>query len=208
VKKSPDPRVVSWTLTGFVVGVLLTLVATGTLNHSSQAPPPPATLLPAKPVADALLYRNVQRIVIRQLGQAYPNVKLHRLIQLRLDPASPSLDPETRSTVPVPAHARSVFVEFRLYDHPLGKSWRLRSAKADVFSLLKALYTSRLPIYDVWLVGVFPLQNGKVVQDARALVAFIDHPTADRIPWRRWGRDNEARVWSLLDYKHLDSRFA
>jgi hypothetical protein len=206
VKKSPDPRKVSWALTGFVVGVLLTLVATGTLNHSSPAATAPATLPPTRPVGDAQLYQNVRRIVIRQLGQAYPNVKLHRLIQLRLDPVSSALDPEARSGVA--SHSRSVFIEFRLYDHPLGKSWRLRSAKADVFSVLKALYTSRLPIYDVELIGVFPLLNGKVLQDSRALVAFIDHPTADRIPWRRWGRDNEARLWTLLDSKHLDPRFA
>ncbi len=206
MKKFPDPRIVSWTLTGFVVGVLLTLVASGTINHSSQAPLARATLPPATPLGDAQLYQNVQRIVIRELGQAYPNVKLHRLIQLRLDPVSSALDPETRAGVST--HARSVFIEFRLYDHPLGKSWRLRSAKADVFSLLKALYTSRMPIYDVELVGIFPLRAGKVVRDSRALVAFIDHPTANRIPWRHWGRDSEGRLWALLDYKHLDARFA
>jgi hypothetical protein len=206
VKISPDPRIVSWTLSGFVVGILLTLLATGTLHHDSPATSAQATLLPAKPVGQAQLYQNVLRVVNRQLGQAYPNVKLRRLIQLRLDPVSAALDPEGRADVP--PHARSVFIEFRLYDHPLGKAWRLRSAKADVFSLLKALYTSRLPVYDVELVGVFPLRSGRTVQDARALVAFIDHPTADRIPWRRWGRDNEARLWSLLDYKHLDARFA
>jgi hypothetical protein len=197
---------VSWALTGFVVGVLLTLIATGTLNHNSQPSTPLATLPPAKAVGDAVLYQSVRRVVIRQLGQEYPNVKLHRLIQLRLDPVSSPLDPEARGSVP--SNSRSVFIEFRLYDHPLGKSWRLRSAKADVFSVLKALYTSRLPIYGVELVGIFPLRNGNVVQDSRALVAFIDHPTANRIPWRRWGRDNEGRLWSLLDYKHLDPRFA
>lgn len=205
MKKFPDPRIVSWALTGFVVGVLLTLVASGTINHSSQDPTVHATLPPAKPLGDAQLFQNVRRVVNRQLGQAYPNVKLHRLVQLRLDPVSAALDPEARNGIS--SHARSVFIEFRLYDHPLGKSWRLRSAKADVFSLLKALYTSRLPIYDVELVGVFPLREGKVMRDSRALVAFIDHPTANRIPWRRWGRDNESRLWALLDYKHLDARF-
>ena len=195
----------SWALTGFVMGVLLTLVATGTVNHAAGSPPVHATLPPARPVSDASLYVSVRKLVNRELGQAYPNVKLNRLIQLRLDPVNSALDPESRLQVPV--HARSVFIEFRLYDHPLGRSWRLRSAKADVFSLLKALYTSTLPVYDVELVGVFPLRNGKSVQDARALVAFIDHPTANRIPWRRWGRENEARLWALLDYKHLDARF-
>jgi hypothetical protein len=175
------------------------------MNRNSQASTPLATLPPAKPVGDALLYQSVRRVVIRQLGEAYPNVKLRRLIQLRLDPISSALDPEARASVP--PNSRSVFIEFRLYDHPLGKSWRLRSAKADVFSVLKALYTSRLPIYDVELVGIFPLRNGKVVEDSRALVAFIDHPTANRIPWRRWGRDNEGSLWALLDYKHLDPRF-
>lgn len=206
MKFSPDPRIVAWALSGFVVGVLLTLVATGTVNHSTGTATPQATLPPPKPVGDALLYRSVRRVVIKQLGQAYPNVKQPRLIQLRLDPVISALDPV--SPVTIPARFRSVFIEFRLYDHPLGKSWRLRSAKADVFSLLKALYTSNFPIYDVELVGVFPLRNGKVLQDTRALVAFIDHPTANRIPWKRWGRDNEARLWALLDYKHLDSRFA
>ena len=195
----------SWALTGFVVGVLLTLVATGTVNHASTTQPIHATLPPARQVSGATLYGGVRKLVIRELGQAYPNVKLNRLIQLRLDPVSSALDPESR--MQVPPHSRSVFIEFRLYDHPLGRSWRLRSAKADVFSLLKALYTSTLPIYDVELVGIFPLRTGKAVQEARALVAFIDHPTANRIPWRRWGRDNEARLWALLDYKHLDSRF-
>jgi hypothetical protein len=206
VKKSPDPRIVSWALSGFVVGVLLTLLATGTVHHGSQAATAQATLPPAKRVGQAQLYQNVLRVVNHQLGQAYPNVKLHRLIQLRLDPVSAALDPGGRTDIP--PHARSIFVEFRLYDHPLGRAWRLRSAKADVFSLLKALYTSRLPVYDVELVGVFPLRSGRAVHDGRALVAFIDHPTADRIPWHRWGRDNEGRLWSLLDYKHLDSRFA
>lgn len=189
-----------------MVGVLLTLVASGTINRSSQGPVARATLPPATPLGDAQLYQSVQKLVIRELGQAYPNVKLHRLIQLRLDPVSSALDPEARTGIS--SHARSVFIEFRLYDHPLGKAWRLRSAKADVFSLLKALYTSRLPIYDVELVGIFPLKEGKITRDSRALVAFIDHPTANRIPWRRWGRDNEERLWALLDYKHLDGRFA
>ncbi|HEX6508875.1 MAG TPA: hypothetical protein VF221_14705 [Chloroflexota bacterium] len=142
---------------------------------------------------------------MRELGQ-YPNVKVPRLVQLRLDPVAPYI-PEYQATR-LPKKLRSVFIEFRLYDHPLGKSWRLRSAKADVFTLLKALYTSRLPVYGVELVGIFPLPSGNTRKDTRALVAFIDHPTAARIPWRRWGRDEETRVWSLLDFKHVDPRFA
>ncbi len=133
-------------------------------------------------------------------------MKQQRLVELRLDPVDLALD--SRAQASLPSGSRSVFIEFRLYDHPLGRAWRLRSAKADVFSLLKALYTSRLPVYDVELVGLFPLRSGKTLVDSRALVAFIDHPTADRIPWKKWGRDNEGRLWSMLDYRHLDARFA
>jgi hypothetical protein len=206
MKRTPDPRIVSWTLTGFVVGVILTLIGTGALSHGSSNANAVATLPPARPVAQSQLYSSVYRIVQRQLGTAYPNVKVHRLVELRLDPVNLAL--YSANPKSVPKNSRSVFIEFRLYDHPLGKAWRLRSAKADVFSLLKSLYTSRLPIYDVQLVGLFPLKSGKTVVDSRALEAFIDHPTAAKIPWKKWGRDNEERLWTLLDYRHLDPRFA
>ncbi len=44
--KTPDPRIVSWTLTGFVVGVILTLLATGALTHGTSSANAVATLPP------------------------------------------------------------------------------------------------------------------------------------------------------------------
>jgi hypothetical protein len=73
---------------------------------------------------------------------------------------------------------------------------------------MKALYTSSLPIYDVRMVGRFPLPSGKKVVEQQALVAFIDHKRADSIPWRRWTRKQEGQLWSVLNYKRVDPRFA
>jgi hypothetical protein len=204
--KTPDPRIVSWALSGFIVGVLVTLLATGTLARSSQTASPPATLPPASPVGNALLYQNVKKIAVRVLGPASTDVHETRLVTLRVDPLAPYAAEFQNEGLP--RNMRSVFIEFRLYDHPLGKAWRLRAAKADVFGLLKALYTSRLPIYDVELAGDFPVISGKKLVETRVMLVFMGYHTAGLVPWKRWGRDNEGRVWNMLDFKHVDSRFA
>jgi hypothetical protein len=36
----------------------------------------------------------------------------------------------------------------------------------------------------------------------------MNHPTAERIPWKRWGRDHESQLWAMLDYKVVDRRFS
>lgn len=93
---------------------------------------------------------------------------------------------------------------FRLNDHPLGRSWRLREAKADVFALLKSIYTSGLPVYNTELVGQFAPAGHK---SYTAVVAYLTYQTATRLPWKRWGRTSEGRLWNLLDYRDVSARF-
>jgi hypothetical protein len=187
-----------------VVGVFVTLLATGIFTHASHSG---GTATPAptpKPVADAALHAQIQRIVSRQLGKFTDNRQL-RLVSLRLLRVR-SLEALTDS-VGV-ARYRSVYLEFRLNDNPLGPTWRLRTAKADIFDVLKALYSSGLPVYDTLLIGMYPLKRANQTKDTQAVVAYETHDDANRIPWKQWGRENEGTVWNDLSYKSVDPRFA
>jgi hypothetical protein len=57
-------------------------------------------------------------------------------------------------------------------------------------------------------LSVFPLQEGKTLKVENALIVWMSHKTAERIPWKRWGRESEGRLWSALTYHFLDTRFA
>jgi hypothetical protein len=163
-------------------------------------------------VSDNLLDTKLRRIVVRQLGAftapsaADPNGK-PRLEWLKPFPAGPFVpSPDTSQRM---QRYRSVWIQFRLNNHPLGKSWRLKAAKADVFTVLKALYTSQLPIYDVWMVGKFPLGPKNTGAEGTALFVYIDHRTAERIPWKHWARGtDEGRLWASLTTAYVDPRFA
>jgi len=144
------------------------------------------------------------KIITRQLGPADPVPAKTRLLKLSLTSIVSSQQPEGPSITL--RHYRSVSIVFRCNDHPFGRAWRLRAAKSDVFLVLKGLYTSGLPVYDVEMVGLFPLRPGK--SDQRAVTVYIDHDTAASIPWKSWGRDHEAALWSRLTYAHVDARFA
>lgn len=160
--------------------------------------------MPVKRVADPIIYLSVQRIVDRQLGPSTVQ-RQSRLEKLRLLHVRPveALSTQLRGL----SKYRSVFIRFRLNDNPLGPAWRLRTAKSDVFALLKALYTSGLPIYDTLLVGTFPLTAGKVTRETQAMTAYETYDAARLIPWKRWGRENEALLWSELSNKTVDPRF-
>jgi len=189
-----------------VIGVLVTLVATGVWGSgSSSTATPPATLPVPTEVAATSLYRAVSKIALHELGPADPGQKGSRLVYLHLFPAQSVLI-RTGATPDLQEY-RSPYLEFNLYDNPLGKAWRLRTAESDVFRLLRALYTSGLPIYNVQLVGWFPVSNGKTVKNSKVLVALMDYFTAESIPWKRWGREHEAQVWKMLTYKSVDPRF-
>lgn len=205
MKAFPSPPVVSAAISGFVVGVILTLLLTGALSHRGQATAARATLPPAQTVSLATFRARATRIVLRQLGP-YPDRRRSRLVSLRVTPlaqrllsAQPGAQLQTY---------RSLSISFRLYDNPLGRAWRLRSAKSDVFFLLKALYTSRLPIYNIRLVGTFPLKSGSTNRERPALTAYMNFADAQRVPWKRWGRDHESDLWNNLTSKHVDSWFA
>jgi hypothetical protein len=206
VRSFPSPPVVAAAFSGFVVGVLVTLIATGTVGGGSASPSTPSTLPLATPVADAQMYDRVRKLVVRQLGLSYPTGKVPRLQRLTLVPAGPYRHglgvPDSQATF------RSVYIEFRLNDHPLGRTWRLRTAKADIFAVFKALYTSLLPIYNVEMDGSFTVRDRGAQVSRNVLVARINHHTADGIPWKRWGRDNEARLWTMLSIHYVDPRFA
>lgn len=201
----PAPPTVAAALSGFVVGVIVTLIITGTVATGGSSTPVHVTLPPSTPVADSVMYAKVRRILVRELGAGYPNAKQPRLESLSLVPVAPPVGaPGSQERL---LDYRSIFVRFRLNDHPLGRVWRLKTAKADVFLVLKALYTSQLAVYNVQLDGSFPL-GGNTRHGHPAMVACIDHHTASRIPWKRWGRENEDRVWLLLTCRYVDPRFA
>jgi hypothetical protein len=212
VIRPPDPRLVSFSLSGFIVGVIVTLLATGTFFRASKdntaAPPTPATSLPTPPgtVQPSAMEVRIRAIVLRQLGPGISGQKTGRLVSLQLQPVE--LVPSRFLPTRLDPRYRSVVVVFRLLDHPLGKVWRLRGAKADVFGLMKALYTSGLAIYNVDLLGQFPLPQGKVVRDTRAIDAYMSHDQAEHIPWKRWDRTHEGQCWSLLSYKYVAPGFA
>jgi len=149
----------------------------------------------------------IQRIVDRQLGPgAYPAPRKSRLDYVQLTPAVS--EPVAKSGPQLLPAYQSVYIVFRLNDNPLGRVWRLRAAKFDVFTVLKALYTSQLPVYDVEMDGNYPISRRKPVCEGHALVAIMDHSTAELIPWKRWGRDQEARLWSSLSYTCVSPQFA
>lgn len=202
----PPAPVVSAALSGFVCGVLLTLLATGNIFHVSGASTPKPTAEPTKFLSDKDLKANIQREVSRALGPLPSDPKKSRLLDVQLYPVTPAevgADGVTRYT-----GYRSVSLVFRLNNHPFGKSWRLRAAQADVYSILRAIYTSETAVYDVQLTGRFPLDSKHPLVLTSALRAYMAYETASLIPWRHWGRDDEGRVWRLLTSRWVDPRFA
>lgn len=151
----------------------------------------------------------IEKVVARVLGPGgYPPQARSRLISVNLLPAVPDLGPPTYIGEERLRRFRSVLITFRLNNHPLGPSWRLKAAQADVFGVMKTLYTSQLPVYDVHMVGDFPLKQGNSVKSQPAVVVDMDYFTASRIPWKRWGREAEGRLWSTLARHYVDPRFA
>lgn len=199
--------VVASGLSGLVIGVLLTLGVTRAMlpNTTKSLPtvaaPTPVVSRPRH--LDAVIWR----LVVARLGPAVPNPKISRLVNIFPLPAD---------AVPGPVHVtrprrpsyKSLDIIFRLNDHPLGKSWRLRAAKGDVFRVLKGLYTSGLPIADVRMDGEFPLGTGGARRESTAVVIYMSRATAAHIAWKRIDRSSESQVWKALNYARVDPRFA
>ncbi|HZU13178.1 MAG TPA: hypothetical protein VFB58_10100 [Chloroflexota bacterium] len=208
----PPAPVVAAALSGFVVGVFLTLLATGALQrHVASGPtvvtPPPATIVP-----DRVLQARVTRIVAQQLGPMPTDPKRSRLLSIALAPPDAGKGPLTSTQVL--ASYRSVTIIFQLNDHPFGGIWRLRAARGDVFAVMKALYTSQLPVYDVTMEGCFPLPARDGTRCASgppalrvSVVASLAHETAELIPWKKWNRADETRLWALLTYRTVNPHF-
>jgi hypothetical protein len=205
-QRLPPAPVIAATFSGFILGIMFTLLLTGTVFRASNGPPAtttPSTVIPRNLIsAPTGMYDKVRRMLVRQLGPAYPDTRVQRLVQLDL---LPSESDQANSQ-----GYRSLLVIFRLNDHPLGKVWRLRAAEADIFEVMKALYTSQLPIYSVRMEGLFPLQVNNHTQLVRALRAFMTHKAAARIQWDHWdrNRDTEARLWKLMTQKFVAKGFA
>lgn len=202
----PSPPVLSAALSGFVVGVFVTLIATGVVGNGSDSAAPVPTVAPPKAVSDPQLYQQVKKIVVNKLGPSQSDPRQARFISLELLPQTPAGLPPILPQDAADLH--TVSVQFHLYDNPLGRSWRLRSAEADVFAIMKALYTSSLPIADVRLSGIFPMTSERKTKDQIALIAFLNRDRADKIPWKRWTRRQEITLWNALTYHWVDSRFA
>ncbi|MGI8968496.1 MAG: hypothetical protein ACR2GA_05255 [Chloroflexota bacterium] len=198
----PSPPVVTAATAGFVAGVLVALVATGVVTRSSHSSAAPLPTPP--PVRSSVLTDRVRHIVTRELGPL-TNQRLPRLVSLQLTPA---LIQHSRLPAVVSDRYQSVRVIFRLNNHPLGPSWRLKAAKADVFGVMDALYSSNLPIYNIELIGRFAVPKGKQTYETRVMVAIMSYRNSTRLPWKHWGRENEALLWKDLSYHWLDPRFA
>ncbi len=200
----PPAPIISSALSGFVVGVIATLIATGSILHSSAAPSatpaPTVTKTRTAALSDAVIAARVRVIVGRELGPS-PVKSEPRLISLSVSPADRN-----------PFHSdqilplRTIILKFRLNDHPLGATWRLKAAKGDVFLVLRALYTSTLPIGSVEMKGLFPLRSST---PRKVLEVYMDSETSAKLSWRKMSRNevNEGRVWRALDYKWVDPRF-
>ncbi len=201
VNRTISPPIVASGLSGLVVGVVLTLVVTGLTPHATSKALPSATILPPIPRVQPHLYKNVQRIVLRALAPAYPNPKISRLVNLEL------LPPESRADVGSKPRLHSVIITFRLNDHPLGKGWRLRAAKGDVFRVLKALYTSGLPVGSVHMDGEFPSGKSSEGPTYLAVTTFISLSRAAHIAWRKLDRTREDQVWRNLNRVYVNPRF-
>ncbi len=202
-RRAPPAPLVGAALSGFVVGVVLTLLLSGVMIPASSGTNRASTRLPtpSRP-GERQLYAQVRHLVLSRLGPSDVNAKASRLMSLHLLPVGASAgDPYHDDSF------RTVAIIFRLYDHPLGPAWRLRAARADVFSVMKALYTSGLPIYDVEMLGMFPLASGKHYQTQTVLEALMSYRAASRIPWKRLSRDQEGQLWNSLPYKYIDPRF-
>jgi hypothetical protein len=207
VNRFPSPPVVSAALSGFVIGVIVALMASGVIGHSANAPTPTpkvSTPGPVKSVRDQSMETQLAKIANHVLGSDPAGPK-SRVQHLRLVSVS-ELD---RGLVAPRARReyKSLQVTFRLNDHPLGPAWRLREARADVFALLRAIYSSNLPVYNTELVGTFTAKAQKTPYNA--LVAYVTYQTASKIPWKRWSRSPrvETQVWAMLDYKSVNKRF-
>lgn len=200
----PPAPIVGAALSGFVVGIIFTLLLTGVMAQGSHPPAPAAATLPTpSQPGERQMYAQIKRLVLSKLGPSDTNQKTSRLISLHLLP----VDVAGRDTY-ADASYRTVAIIFRLYDHPLGPAWRVRAAKADVFAVMKALYTSSLPVYDTEMQGKFPLSSGKHEQVQTVLEAFMSYRVASRILWKHLGRDQEAQLWNRLPYKYIDRRFS
>lgn len=205
--RSPSPPVIAGALSGFVIGVLLTLLATGTMSRGSLSPDATSTVPPATIVPDAQLKVQINRIVSKILGPQPADAKKSRLLDTQLYPVSPAdVDPGQAFAYP---GFRSVLITFRLNDHPFGPSWRLRAAEADVFAIMRALYLSQLNIFDVQLDGKFPLNPKQPNRLQTSVRAYMSYDQSRRIPWRRWTRSaaNEARLWRTLTSVSVDPHF-
>jgi len=204
----PAP-VVSAAVSGFVVGVLVTLAAVGVFTHATpSASTPPATLPPATPESKTSVKHSVTVLVSKVLGPSYPNPARKRLLGVHLIPADPDIPVRVEPRIADQYHRyQSVVLDIRLNDHPLGPAWRARSARSDVFQVMKALYTGRLPIFNTEIVGMFPLRTGKKTALRQVLIAFLNHATAATLPWKRFKRTDESRFWSLLTYHYVNPRF-
>lgn len=200
----PPAPLVGAALSGFVVGVILTLLLTGVVIQGKNTATPTVSRLPtpSRPSQDRM-YAQIKRLVLLRLGPSDINAKASRLISLHLLPVGASAGSRYHEDA-----YRTVAVIFRLYDHPLGPAWRLRAAKADIFSVMKALYTSGLPVYDVEMLGRFPIASGKHYRVQTVLEAFMSYQAASHIPWKHWARDQEGQLWNMLPYKYIDPRFA
>ena len=208
VKQAGSAPVISAALSGLVVGIVVTLAVTGAMEHSAGLPKalPRATAVPVVATPRIDIFQAVARIVVRQLGQAYPNPKQARLVHLSVLPLSMV---ESQSANPLPNHSeyRTVHIVFRLNDHPLGKAWRFKAAKADVFRVLKGIYVSNLPVYSVRMVGTFPMQTKTGIRDQPVLYAYISHFDAAHIAWRKLDRSNEGLLWRTLTATHINPNF-
>lgn len=209
----PPAPVIAAALSGFVVGVFLTLLATGATHSGASATPVVPTSPPATMVPDRTLQARIVHLAAQQLGPMASDPKRSRLLSVVLEPPQGARVPLNAQRIY--AGYRSVTIVFQLNDHPLGAGFRLLAARGDIFAVMKTLYASQLPIYDVTMEGCFPMSARDGVRCSAgpsslrtALVVSMAYETASLIPWKKWNRAQEPRLWKLLSYRWVNAKFS
>src|SRR5581483_5724864 len=175
-------------VSGFTIGVIITLAAYPLLtNHSKksgngQSPLPTPVVMSAAQVRTNIRDLSDQALVLSPLGK-------HRLLSVSL---VADVDQSQYLQGPRMYDAR---IRFTLNPNPVSSHIQVGSAESDCFLLLKNLYSHDLPLQNIELIGTFP-HEGRLATGLRAGSGlFVESKFA---PWKSLSRTETKAVWTNL----------
>ncbi len=185
---------------GFVLGITLTALFVAGSRPSHRTVPPTPVVPTVVPVSADDIRSRVSTLAQGALGFA-PNTGRSRIEGVYVSTASTPLS-ELRG---LPQLFDTTIV-FHLNGNPFGPSQQVKSARADAFALLKALYVHSLPLNDVRLEGMFklPKQEHEVIALRAGSNVAIQNSLA---PWKKLVRSDERLVWAALRPHFISSAF-